>query len=280
MTRNRTTPRRAPAPTARGGPLPGLPRFKLARAREAAPAAPRALPDPSRLSVAREDAWPRAAAENYRLLVAGIAAALAVHALALWLVLPRAAPELPSGSGGQYLEAIEVSIVRSAVIESRDRKAEAKDSGGSTEMKPNAGARADAATPPEAVPPQADEPLQKREARTPPANDGATARAIEENPRAAGPAAASPGAVSQYAARVREALARNRPSGSGRRGTATIKFTLSPAGKVDAAEVENSSGLASLDHVAIEAVRETAFPVPPAAMTETQRTFVVPFHFK
>ena len=126
----------------------------------------------------------------------------------------------------------------------------------------------------------ADEPLLKRETRTVPSNDATTARALEENGRASGPASASPGAVQQYAAKVREALARNKPGGFGNRGTATIKFGISPEGKAGSIEVETSSGIPVLDKSAIDAVAHTSFPAPPAGMTAAERTYVVPFHFK
>jgi TonB family protein len=283
MVRNRITMARSPARAAHAGLLPGLSRLKLTRVRDPAKAVgPAALPDPARLKFARDEAWPRPQAENSSVLLAGAGVALAAHALALWLLLPRAAPELPSGAGGQYLEAIEVTLVASPVIESRNRKPEEKPSGARSEPAPNDGERskAVAAAPPTDTPKQAEEPLRKRESRANPANDGATARAVEDEGRASGPASASPGAIQQYAAKVREALARNKPSGFGNRGTATIKFSVSPAGKAGSVEVANSSGIAALDQSAMDAVSRTLFPEPPAGMSEAQRTYAVPFHFK
>ena len=136
------------------------------------------------------------------------------------------------------------------------------------------------ATPPEEVPKTAHEPLLKRETRPVPSNDGATARAIEENERSSGPASAAPGSVQQYAAKVREALARNKPGGFGNRGTAMIKFGISPEGKANSMQVTTSSGIPVLDKSALEAVAQTSFPAPPAGMTEAERTYVAPFHFK
>jgi hypothetical protein len=37
--------------------------------------------------------------------------------------------------------------------------------------------------------------------------------------------------MSRYAAEVRRALAKNKPDGRGRRGVATVTFTITPAGK-------------------------------------------------
>jgi protein TonB len=282
MTRNTI---RAARGSARAAPgiLPGLGRLKLTRA--PAPAmALRAggLPDPAGLKFAREEAWPLPQPENRTAFFRSVAIALAIHALVLWLVLPSTAPELTRGGGGQHLEAIEVTLVRSPVIESRDQNPAEKPAGANSETAPKAGERSKpaVATPPEDVPRTADEPLLKRETRTVPSNGSATARALEENRRASGPASASPGAVQQYAAKVREALARNKPGGFGNRGTATIKFGISPEGKAESIEVETSSGIPVLDKSAIDAVAHASFPAPPAGMTAAERTYVVPFHFK
>jgi TonB family protein len=169
------------------------------------------------------------------------------------------------------------------VIESRDKNPAEKPAGNNNETTPKDDERSKsaAATPPEDVPREAEEPLLKRETTCPaPSNDGATARAIEENGRSSGPASAAPGAVQQYAAKVREALARNKPGGFGNHGTATIKFGISPEGKANSIQVTISSGIATLDKSALDAVAHTSFPVPPAGMTEAERTYVVPFHFK
>ena len=147
---------------------------------------------------------------------------------------------------------------------------------------PKAGERSPSATatPPEDVAKEAEAPRLKRETQPAPSNNGATARALEENGRPSGPASASPGAIQQYAAKAREALARNKPGGSGNHGTATVKFSISLEGKAGAVEVATSSGSAALDKSALEAVTRTSFPAPPAGMTEAARTYVVPFHFR
>jgi TonB family protein len=283
MTRNPIRAGRAPARAAHAGILPGLGRLRLTRA----PAPVKtpyagALPDPAGLKITRAEAWPRPQPETPIAHFASIAIVLSVHALVLWLLLPSTAPELPRGGGGQHLEAIEVTLVRSSVIESRDKNPADKPAGANSETVPKAGERSKSATatPPEDVAPKAEEPLLKREMRPAPSDDGATARAIEENGRSSGPASAAPGAVQQYAARVREALARNKPGGFGNRGTATIKFGISAEGKAGSIEVEISSGIPALDKSAVVAVSRTAFPAPPAGMTEAERTYVVPFHFK
>jgi TonB family protein len=283
MARNRIGTARGTARPAHAGILPGLGRLKLART--PAPMKPShagALPDPAGLKFTREQAWPLPQPENRIALFRSVAIALSAHALVLWLVLPSTAPELTRGGGGQHLEAIEVTLLRSPVIESRDKNRAEKPSGANSEMAPKAGERSKPATPtpPEDVPRTADEPLLKHETRPAPLNNGATARAIEENGRSSGPASAAPGAIQQYAAKVREALARNKPGGFGNRGTAAIKFSISPEGKAGPIEVETSSGIPVLDKSAIDAVANTSFPAPPAGMTEAERTYVVPFHFK
>jgi TonB family protein len=283
MVRNRITAGRSPARAAHAGILPGLGRVKLTRA----PAPIKtlragALPDPASLKFTRAEAWPLSQPENRVALFGSVAIALSVHAIVLWLLLTSTAPELPNGSGGQYLEAIEVTLVRSPVIESRDKNPTEKPAGSNNETAPKDGERSKpvTATPPEDVPKQAEEPLLKRQVRPAPSNDGATARAIEENGRSSGPASAAPGDIQQYAAKVREALARNKPGGHGNRGTATIKFSISTAGKAGGIELTISSGIVALDKSAEDAVTRTSFPLPRAGMTEAERTFVVPFHFK
>ena len=283
MTRNDTRAARSPARAAHAGTLPGLSRLKLTRA----PAPVKALragdiPDPALLKFTRAEAWPEPQPENRIALFSSVTIALALHALVLCLLLPSTAPEPARGGGGQYLEAIEVTIVRSPVIESRDKNPAEKPAGANNETTPKDGERSKsaAATPSEDVLREAEEPLLKRETRPTPLNDGAMARAIEENGHASGPASASPGAVQQYAAKVREALARNKPGGFGNHGTATIKFGISPEGKANSIQVTTSSGIAALDKSALDAVARTSFPVPPAGMTEAERTYVVPFHFK
>jgi TonB family protein len=284
MTRNSIRAGRSPARPAHAGILPGLSRFKLARASASVKTfGAGSLPDLADLKFARTEAWSQPQPENRITDFRSVAIALTIHALVLWLLLPSTAPELPRGGGGQHLEAIEVTLVHSPVIESRDKNPSEKPAGANSETAPKDGERSKSATatPPEDVSRKAEEPLLKRETTRPaPSNDGATARAIEENGRSSGPASAAPGAVQQYAARVREALARNKPGGLGNRGTATIKFSISPEGKAGSMEVTISSGIAALDKSALDAVTRTSFPTPPAGMTETERTYVVPFHFK
>jgi len=81
-------------------------------------------------------------------------------------------------------------------------------------------------------------------------------------PSPAGQAAASAGEMRRYAAEVRAALARNKPSGRGRHGVTTVTFTISTEGKLSTTRIHRSSGNALLDRDALVAVERTAFPKP------------------
>jgi protein TonB len=136
---------------------------------------------------------------------------------------------------------------------------------------------------PEPIPPKAEP--EKTEAEKPepaePNRSGGVA-ALGVAPVASGTAraSASPGMVQRYAMQVRTALARNKPDGRGRRGTATVTFAISAAGKLSFARLTAPSGNALLDKAALAAVQRTSFPPPPEGMSETQLTYVIPFHFK
>ncbi len=93
--------------------------------------------------------------------------------------------------------------------------------------------------------------------------------------------APSPGQVRRYAGIVRARIARNRPSGRGRRGTAIVRFAISRSGGLSYVRLSRSSGNGALDRAAVSSVRRAApFPRPPRDMTVGQRTFSIPFHFR
>jgi TonB family protein len=212
--------------------------------------------------------------------------ALAIHGLVLALLALGPPPEPLSGGGGQYLEAIEVTIVRSPVIEARKTERMEIAAGASNPVAPEEGDQAKPPNPKQEIKapvPDAEVAVVMREKAAQPEPrraGGETARAIEADGRASGPASASPGAVQKYAAQVREALARNKPKGLGNRGTATVTFAISSSGTVSYARLSTSSGKAALDKTAIDAVLNTSFPTPPQGMTENELTYVIPFHFK
>jgi TonB family protein len=246
---------------------------------------------------------------------ASIAMAAALHAGAL-IALVLADPPEPSGGGGQWLDAISVEIVVAPVIAVRDAQNETAAATANAPVAPDDGdpskpdvdrqetanATPDQPTreaekpstevtlaeevplpqpdppPPERTPQQQAEPEQR--ASEPSNRGGVTALGAERDSYMRARASASPGAVQRYAMQVRAALARNKPDGHGRRGAATITFGISPAGKLSFARVSTVSGNAGLDKAALSAVQRTSFPPPPDGMTESQLTYVVPFHFK
>jgi len=93
--------------------------------------------------------------------------------------------------------------------------------------------------------------------------------------------APSPGQVRRYAGIVRARIARNRPSGGGRRGTAVVRFAISRSGGLRYVRLSRSSGNSTLDRAAVSSVRRAApFPRPPRGMSAGQRTFSIPFRFR
>lgn len=95
-------------------------------------------------------------------------------------------------------------------------------------------------------------------------------------------AAPSPGAIQAYAREVVAALAASRPKtprGSGR-GTVRILFAISESGTIDEAHVKLSSGNATIDEAALQAVRRASFRPPPAGMSRGERTYEVPYQFR
>jgi protein TonB len=110
---------------------------------------------------------------------------------------------------------------------------------------------------------------------------GITARARSGEGTGAPRASASSGAVLGYAAAVRARVAGNKPSGAGQRGTAVVSFGVAPSGGLSFASIARSSGNASLDRLAVSAVRASApFPNPPPGATPAQLRFSIPFHFQ
>jgi TonB family protein len=222
-----------------------------------------------------------------------IGVAMALHAGALLAFVLQPPVDDAAGAGGQYLEAIEISIVASTVLESREDKPAEQAAAERGEVAPEEGDQSPMDTPEEQPKPKPDEmqasiepdepqptPPPEEKPEPPQAQGGATAAGIEGSTPASGVAAASAGAVSRYAAEVRRALAKNKPDGRGHHGVAIVTFTISAAGKVSTARVTVSSEDAILDQAALAAVERTAFPPPPGAMSERDRTYVIPFRFQ
>jgi TonB family protein len=240
----------------------------------------------------------------------GLAAAAGLHAAAL-LALVSTSPSEPHGGGGQWLEAISVEVVPTSVIEARDAQHINNAAAANGPLAPDDGdaSKSDAQasmakhdrtaedSTVDSAP--ADEALRQSEPNPPAAKfDDATPATPDKQPEpqsrggvaaltpesTAAPATArasvSPGAIQRYAMQVRAALARNKPNGRGSRGTATVTFNISPSGSIGSAHVSASSGYSALDKAALAAVLHTSFPLPPASMSESELTYVVPFHFK
>jgi TonB family protein len=229
----------------------------------------------------------------------GLTIAAATHAAALGALWFGLWSVEPNGGGGQYLEAISVTLVPSRVLEAPD-KTSSEDSSGGAPADPSAteGDHPALERNPEQQTTEAEQPIEQR-APAPPTQQleaiaaeqrpaqqkkvelsgGPTARGFGDSPSAA-TAGASPGEINRYAMAVRTALARSKPRGIRENGTVTITFAVSEHGAIRSARITEGSGQSSLDEEALAAVRRTALPPPPAGMNETQLTYVVPFHFK
>jgi protein TonB len=96
-----------------------------------------------------------------------------------------------------------------------------------------------------------------------------------------GRAAARPGAgkvsSGRYAANVRAAIGRHRPSVRGG-GSAIVAFSIGPAGGLQGVQIVRSSGKPALDQAAIATVRSAApFPPPPPGV---KSTFSIQIYFR
>lgn len=227
-----------------------------------------------------------------------VSVAVAIHVGVLAAFVFKPPPEESYGAGGQSFEAIEIELVQSSVLESSQTKpleqTAAADPGEVTEHEgeqaPQEAQQQDESPKPkpedmetrvEANEPEAKPPPPEEEKSTPPQSQGGTtAVGVDGSVPASGPAAASAGAMSRYAAEVRRALAKNTPNGRGHRGSVTIKFTISQVGKISAAEITVSSGNEALDQIALSAVQRTAFLRPPPGMSERDLTYMIPFRFQ
>lgn len=257
-------------------------------------------PAPSLLSGAE----PTAPLDGGRLPWTALALAAGLHAALLGFLFLGPLNDL-AGTSGHQLDAITVTIVNSNVLEALS-SAEMQStplppempletvegssdlSSAAPEIKaPERPSRVESAPvasgtePLSAASPEAGK-SPSREDASPAAKGGVTAlvETGDAPTRSASPAAASPGAVREYARYVSQALAKTKPKGAGRSGTVKIRLELSSNGKLAAAEIAKSSGSRQLDDMALEAVRRTRFPAPPAGMSAGQLTYEVPYHFR
>jgi protein TonB len=123
-------------------------------------------------------------------------------------------------------------------------------------------------------------PQRKQEASAPAVGGSAARSDTPTQTNASGVAAASAGAIREYARYVSQALSKTKPKGTGGLGTAMIKFVIAADGSLASAEIAKSSGSTKLDVKALEAVRHAKFPSPPPGMTVVQLTYEVPYHFR
>ncbi len=95
--------------------------------------------------------------------------------------------------------------------------------------------------------------------------------------RAAARPAAGKVSSGRYAANVRAAIGRHRPAVRGG-GSATVAFSIGPAGGLQGVQIVRSSGKPALDQAAIATVRSAApFPPPPPGV---KSTFSIQIYFR
>lgn len=88
-------------------------------------------------------------------------------------------------------------------------------------------------------------------------------------------------ALEIYRATLWRQIDAHRPRGVIMRGTAIVRFRLSPDGALIESAVSRTSGLIQLDKIALRSVRQAApFPRAPATMADSQLTFEIPINFR
>jgi TonB family protein len=237
------------------------------------------------------------------LRLAAFLAALAAHAATLFLLMREPAGPM-AGSYGHLLDAVNVTLVNSAVLESRqaERVPPAPAAADSVQAKEGT---AESATPrpeqkektaeekqPHHAPMAADAPdkapakVQKSQQEQEKEPKEASAAAVVGGVTSRGdsvvsveksaPAAASPGAVREYWRLVSQALAKTRPKGVGH-WRVKIGLVISTEGQLVSVEVAKSSGNKAMDDIAVSAVRRARFPRPPPGMTSDQLWYEIDF---
>jgi periplasmic protein TonB len=235
---------------------------------------------------------------------AALSLALIAHA-AVFYVLVREPADFMAGGGGQQIDAISVTMISSNVLESRELEqtppapvaaaASVENSDGAPQSAAAAAVeeREEKKEKPEEIKERPKEapireaeaiielPQESQQESAAPSAGGAAARSdTASDARTSAPAAASPGAVREYARYVAQALAKTKPKGTGGLGTVRVKFVIAGDGGFAAVEVAKSSGSSKLDEMALGAVRRTKFLTPPSGMTTAQLTYEVPYRFR
>jgi periplasmic protein TonB len=138
--------------------------------------------------------------------------------------------------------------------------------------------------------PKEEKPTEEASAPSPDATaaGGAPSRGVApELPPAAAAAAASRGDANAYGLAVQAALlaadqrkAKARVAASRAKGTVVLRLVIAGDGALERADVQKSSGHRQLDEAAVQLVRLTAFPRPPAGLTADQRAYIAPIVFR
>lgn len=146
--------------------------------------------------------------------------------------------------------------------------------------------------PPERQPEKPKEEKPTEEMSTPSPNaaaaGGAQSRGVAPDlPPASAAAAASRGDVNAYGLEVQAALlaadqrqAKARLAATRAKGTVILRIVIAGDGALERAEIQTSSGHQHLDEAAVQLVRLTAFPRPPASLTADQRAYIAPIVFR
>lgn len=282
---------KAPAPTTAADPA------EAARSPQEALAAP--------IKLERPRARPTAGVRLATLL-----AALVGHAGVLYWIA-REPPDSMAGGRGLVLDAVNVSIVKSSVFESRDdvralpapaaadaveategspeskpasQRTEQKEKRAEEKKAPDEPVPAEAvveATPKTPEPTKDQQEARKEASTAADAVGGAAARGEAPSPaKQSAPAAASPGAVREYARYVAQALAKTQPRGPRGPGAVKVKLVLSTEGALSELEILKSSGQKRLDDIALAAVRRTKFPRPPPGLAFKERWYEFTYTFR
>jgi periplasmic protein TonB len=109
----------------------------------------------------------------------------------------------------------------------------------------------------------------------------AVSKTVTPSVATAGRVAASLGEINRFVAGIRSSLARTKPIGRGRSGTALVAFAIEMDGQLGQLRIEKTSGNSALDQAALDAVRRAApFKAPPEGMVAAARRFVIPYQFE
>lgn len=230
--------------------------------------------------------------------------ALLAHGVIAW-ALARESDSRFTGGSGQQLDAVSISIVSSAVLESREPNQSLTDARASaiahveaTEGANEVSARVikgevehrkeESGDDKQRLVEEAGLLAQRQRERLREQNKlaawsgGAAARGdADESIVTSGASAASLGVSQEYARQVSVALSKTKPRNAlGTYGAVKVKFVILPDGRLESALIIVSSDNVNLDEVALEAVRRALFTKPPSGMSAAQLTFEISYRFR